>query len=648
MEVMSRPLVPCSRRVGVVLALIGLIGAACSSDPDVDSTPTESSTVTTEPDTSEPGTGDPAPDPVPDVVYPSCEGTPGVRGCLLPFPSNRLTVPDSTTATGLRVAIPADAVPVNVDGVAMDVTDQNRADGFSPSSVIVFVADGVDLTASAVPDSDDIGASIGDETPIRLVDLDTGERWPYWAELDVQSDLVTLRPARLLSEGHTFSVEIDRLVDTNGSEIELESRSWEFTVASTASISGRLLSMLDDAYELIGDASPEFTVDSTSINGGVRTIDGTFAIPNFLDNDGSPGGRLLLESDRPVRNAESPQWFAKYHCVVPDAPASPAPTIVYGHGLLGDRTEVDFFGTFAALGTVAGCATDWLGMSSEDIGNLAGILGDMGRFGEQADRMLAGQVAFQMLGRLANDPSGFASNEAFRDAAGNPVIAADSVLFVGNSQGGILGGAATAVSTEWSRAVLGVPGVNYSLLLPRSSDWPEFQTLFEAAYTDVDDRLMALVLVQMLWDRGENAGYVQHLTDDPYPGRDTKDVLLVGAFGDHQVSNVSTDLLARTIGARVHQPALADGRSTAVEPFWGIDAIESWPFEGSGYVMWDYGTPAPPSGPTPPFEPDYGRDPHGAGSDEALVLVQALGFLLDGALNDVCGGAPCTGTRIDG
>jgi len=636
-------------RWGASLAALLLTLSACSPSESTGTTgPSPSDPQATAPEASDPESSDPesSGSDSPSAA-PSCGASPGVRGCLLPFPSNRLTVPDSTTATGLRVAIPADATPVNVDGVAMDVSDQNRADGFSPSSVIVFVADRVDLVASGVPDVDNIGASLGESTPVRLVDLDTGERWPYWAELDVQSGLVTVRPARLLTEGHTYAIDIDQLVDSEGSTIEIDESSWEFTVASTDSLSGRLLAMLEVAYDDIGDGSPEFTVDSVSSVGGVRTIDGSFDIPNFLDNDGSPGGRLLLDSGRPRLNAESPTWAAKYHCVVPESPASPAPTIVYGHGLLGDRTEVDFFGSFAGLGTVAACATDWLGMSSEDLGNLAGILGEMGRFGEQADRMLAGQVAFQMLGRLTNHPSGFASHEAFRDATGTPVIASDSTLFVGNSQGGILGGAATAVSTEWTRAVLGVPGVNYSLLLPRSSDWPEFQTLFEAAYLDVDDRLLAVVLAQMLWDRGENAGYVQHLTDDPYPGRSVKDVLLVGAFGDHQVANVSTDVLARTIGARIQQPALAANRATAEEPFWGIEPIRSWPHRGSAYVMWDYGTPAPPSGPTPPFPPDYGRDPHGAGSSEPLVLVQALGFLLEGELNDVCAGAPCTGARID-
>jgi hypothetical protein len=616
------------------LAVSALLVSACGSSDDTqpdDSTSTESTASSTDNSTNS--------------IPPTCD-SPGVRDCLLPFPSNRLTVADASTGTGLRVSIPADATPVNVDGVAMDVSDQNLADGFATSSVIVFAADGVDLAASGVPDADDIGASIDDSSPIILEDVDTGDAWPYWAELDVQSGLVTVRPAQLLTEGHTYRVTVGDLVDADGAPIVLDESTWEFTVASTESVSGRLLAMLDDAYAQLGDGAPAFTVESSSDDGVVRTVDGTYEIPNHLDNDGGPGGRLLLDDDgRPTINADIPTFSAKFHCVVPVAAAEPVPTVVYGHGLLGDRSEVDFFGTFAGMGTVAACATDWLGMSSEDIPNLAGILAEMGRFGEQADRMLLGQVAFQMLGRLVN--GGFNSDVAFQTADGAPILEEAGARFVGNSQGGILGGAATAVSTEWTRAVLGVPGVNYSLLLPRSSDWPQFQTLFEAAYTDVDDRLMALVLAQMLWERGENAGYVQHLTSDPFDGRDTKDVLLVGAFGDHQVANVATDVLARTIGARIHTPALASGRASANEPFWGIDAIDGYPYDGSAYVMWDYGTPAPPSGPTPPYPPDYGSDPHGAGSNETLVLVQALGFLLGDALDDVCGGQPCTGRQID-
>jgi len=564
----------------------------------------------------------------------------------LPWPDDRLTVPDDGTPTGRRLAIPADAVPVNVDGRAMDVTDQNQADGFSPSSAVVFAADGVDLAASGVPDSSSIEKSVAADARTTITDTATGERVPFWGELDIQSGLVTLRPAVAFTEGHTIEVVIAGLVDETGAEVVVEPSSWTFTIASSESLSGRLLTMRDGAYESIGDGVPNFTVDTVT-DGEAKVIEGTFEIPNYLDNDGGPGGSLLLDADGAPRiNDDVPVYDVAYRCVVPRSTGVAVPALLYGHGLLGNRGQVDFFATFAAQGLLIGCAVDWLGMASEDIAIVGEILTDMGRFNKQADRMLHGHVAFSMLGRLTNHPSGFASNPAFQNADGSSMLKQDSTVFVGNSQGGILGGAASAVSTEWTRAVLGVPGMNYSLLLPRSTDWPEFQVVFEAAYTDVDDRLMALMLVQLLWDRGENSGYAQHLTSNTYDGIDPKVVLLVEAFGDHQVANVSTEMLARTIGARVHSPALREGRSLSSVPLWGIEPIVDYGDASAKLVMWDYGTPPPPVGPRPPIGAEFGRDPHGAGSDEPNVLIQALRFLLDGTLIDVCGG-PCVGTQID-
>ncbi|MEI7507554.1 MAG: hypothetical protein WCK23_12145, partial [Actinomycetes bacterium] len=467
---------------------------------------------------------------------------------------------------------------------------------------------------------------------------------------DEPSGLVTLRPAVALTEGHTYEVTIGDLVTAQGQPVEIDEtkRQWSFTVASEESLSSRLLHERSVAYEQIGDGVPKFTVDTVS-PGDVQTIDGTLEIPNFLDNDGSPGGKLLFDADgNPAINPDHPTYEAAYRCVIPNEVSSPVPALLYGHGLMGSRDQVDFFGAFAGQGMIGACAVDWLGMATEDVANLAGILGDMSRFNEQVDRMLQGHIAFQMLGRLTNSPSGFVSNQAFQNADGSPILKADSTVFVGNSQGGILGGAASAISTEWHRAVLGVPGMNYSLLLPRSSDWPEFEVIFDQAYTQPEDQLISLALVQLLWDRGENGGYAQHLTSTPYQGIESKNILLVEAFGDHQVANVGTEVLARTINAKVHSPSVKDGRSLSKTPFWGIEQIESYPFNGSALVMWDYGTPAPPIGAAAPTEPEFGLDPHGAGSDEALVLVQALGYLLGGQLQNVCGDGPCVGTQIDG
>lgn len=566
--------------------------------------------------------------------------------CLLPWPNDRFTVPDPSTETGLRLAIPAEGTPENVDGVPVDVTDQNRADGFSPASTILTYVAEVDLEASGVAPSTDIGASLDDDAPITLTDLTTGERWPYWAELDAPApegeQLLMVHPAVALTEAHRYEVAIDHLVQADGTPVAEDAvRTWSFTVASADSLSGRLRSMI----EAIGDDVPAFEV--TSVSGADPVVvEGTYEIPNFLDNDGSPGGRFALGDDGlPQVNADHPTAEAPFTCIL--GSEADAGTVIYGHGLLGSREEVLSLADITSLAGLNACATDWIGMATEDLGTVTSILQDVSGFPAQADRLQQGQMAFSLLGRLANDPAGFAGDTAFQTRLGESLLSEAGAVFVGNSQGGVLGGAVSAVTDEWDRAVLGVPGIGYNLLLPRSSDWPQFQAVFDPAYPDPIDRVITLELIQLLWDRGENSAYAQHLTTDPYDGVPAKTVLLVEAFGDHQVANVSTAVLARTIGAAVMDPALEPGRSEDVEPFWGIAVLDGFPATSSVLSVWDYGTPASPTVNLPPTDPEYGQDPHGAGSSEPGVLTQALTFLTSGEVIDVCRGAPCRGRQID-
>jgi hypothetical protein len=343
---------------------------------------------------------------------------------------------------------------------------------------------------------------------------------------------------------------------------------------------------------------------------------------------------------------------APFICNIPRAttadgsdPVVPGRGVVYGHGLLGSHGEVNSSGqrNMANEHNMVYCATDWAGMSNSDLGNVVSILGDLSKFATMADRLQQGILNTLFLGRLVKDPNGFASSAAFRaGAASTPVLVPDQVFYDGNSQGGILGGAATAVATDWTRAVLGVPAMNYSLLLRRSVDFDPFSALLENVYPDDLDQSLLLQVIQMLWDRGEANGYAHHMTDDPYPGTPAHQVLLHEAFGDHQVANVGTEIEARTIGARLVVPALAPGRHTDVNPFFGIGTVASFPFSGSALVVWDSGTPAPPTANVPPRPPDFGDDPHGRPRAQVSARVQKSEFLrTGGTLVDVCGGAPC-------
>lgn len=613
------------------------------------------------------------------------------RHCLLPFPNDHFTAPDPTTPTGRRVNFAAASMPANAAGVHIDPTEWNRNDGFSPGSALLVHIPGIDLGRTGAAPITDIGRSLQRDAPIVIVDAATGQRHPYFAELDATVDhdenrLLIIRPAKNFLEGHRYVVGIRSPRDAHGNLIppspafralrdglvtdvpELEARrnhteelfrilaragvarphlflAWDFTVASAESLAGRVLHMRDDAFAALGGGVPRFDVTSVeepSTDPNVlRRVRGTFDVPLYLTGRGEPGSRLTRgPGDLPVRNGT---FAANFLCVVPRSVVSsseiaPGRAVVYGHGLLGTANEVNSLALWANEERMVICGTNWIGMSSADLANVGAILQDLSRFPSLPDRVQQAFVNFQFLARLMKDPRGFASHPGFR-AGSTPLIATGDVFFNGNSQGGILGGAATAISTEWRRAVLGVPAMNFSLLVQRSVDFDPFAAISRVWYPDELERTLGLSILQMLWDRGEANGYAQHMTADPYPGTPRHEVLLVEAFGDHQVANIGTENEARTIGARVHQPALAPGRSPDVEPMWGIPPIPSYPFGGSALVVWDFGAPPPPTANVPPRE---GLDPHGLGGAVAAVRRQAGAFLAsDGALIDVCGRAPC-------
>ena len=109
------------------------------------------------------------------------------------------------------------------------------------------------------------------------------------------------------------------------------------------------------------------------------------------------------------------------------------------------------------------------------------------------------------------------------------------------------------------------------------------------------------------------------------------------AFGDHQVANVTAEVEARTIGAR-RWPALAPGRHTDVNPYFGLPHLDTFPFGGSAMVSGTPGagtahhehTAARGQGPARrAAQPARGAPPE--------VGVPAVG----GSVVDVCDGAPC-------
>ncbi|GLY22070.1 hypothetical protein Misp04_18020 [Micromonospora sp. NBRC 101691] len=627
--------------------------------------------------------------------------------CLLPFPNDYYTVPDRTSPTGKRVRFAAAAMPANAQGTPIDATEWNRQDGFSPGSPILVRVPGLDVATTGIAPVTDIGRSLAPDAPIVLLNTRTGERTPYWAELDAHAvgqpdrQLLIIRPAVALAEGTRYVVGLRGMRDGGGTLIPAPRAftayvsgaglghrdrrvpqmkriltdlgrggikrhslylAWDFTVASRHGLTGRMLAIRDGAFAALGRAAPSFTVTRVTDYQPeqepliARQVIGTVGVPSYLTGDGGPGSRLHYgpaggAGTPPTPNAlptpSGTTVAADFVCNIPRSAsaAQPAHLSLYGHGLLGRPTEINASNvrTMSHTYDFTFCATSWIGMAAADVPYVAGAFTDLSAFPAVADRLQQSFLNFLFLGRTMIHRDGFAAHPAFQDASARPLIdVAGGLHYDGNSQGGINGGALTAIAQDWTRSVLGVPAMNYSTLLQRSTAFAPFQAVLDGSYPDKADQQVILALLQMLWDRSEANGYAQHMTDRPLPGTPAHRVLMHVAFGDQQVSPAAAEVQARTVGARLHTPALADGWSPDVRPYWGISPIRRYPYAGSAMVVWNSGRAyAPPPTNLAPAGPEYGDDSHEFPRAQAGAQRQKAVFLLTGKVIDVCAQGPC-------
>jgi hypothetical protein len=457
---------------------------------------------------------------------------------------------------------------------------------------------------------------------------------------------------------------------------------WDFTVASDRNGYERALAMRDQAFAALGDTTmadgvvqgvaPEFSIstveDFTPAQDSqiARRIIGTYQVPCFMTPDCGPGGVSNLDDGGvPRRNGT---WTAPFECEIPRVGIDgPTPVqlrpYVFGHGLFGDATGV--------RGSVnpqlqndygfAGCATDEIGMSNKDLGTIAGVLGNLTNFPRIPDRLQQGLINELFLERLMLHPQGFSSNVAFHVDGATPaspaVLDTSHVYYMGASQGGIMGGALTAISPDATQSALLVGAMNYSILLPRSVDYAPYSPLLNDAYTDELERPLLFSLIQMLWDRGEPNGYAHVMTTDPPPNTPPHNLSLMVAVGDHQVTNYASEVEARTVGLKAHAPVIDPGRWPDYDVLWDVPrlAATDYPYHGSSFIYFDGGPMRPDpmnpgetiGTPPPPFENipnSQGEDPHGAprGADAAVAMTATM-LQPNGFINEVCGGKPCYG-----
>jgi hypothetical protein len=468
---------------------------------------------------------------------------------------------------------------------------------------------------------------------------------------------------------------------------------WDFTVASENGLSEPILFMRNDALAKLGDttpgdgvvqgAAPQFVINTTPCSAKIGVppvnctgpgsdprvlahVDGYVVVPCYLNAPGCASGsrfQYLAPTDVTPTPIPGNVYDAHFECNIPSAAARGETyrVAMVGHGLFGTADGINS-NKYYRLGQdgVMSCAMDEIGMAEEDIPNAVASLADLSDFPTIPDRLQQGMIDFLYLGRDILNPAGFCSNAVFQ-VNGKCVINTSHLFYEGGSQGAIFGGALTAMDPDFTRSQLDVAGMNYSMLLTRSSDFTTFADVFYRAYSDPLDRELLYSFIQNLWDHGEVDGYAEHMTTNPLPNTPAHSVLMTVSFGDHQVTNWASEVEARTIGARIHEPVLDPGRYPGPVPYWKILPIRRYPYTGpAAMIVGDVGPlrPCPNDGitvcngsqagtPPPPLDNNanlQGVDPHGPDwaewAPEGTATI-AHWLSVKGELPAVCATHPC-------
>ncbi|MCA9539099.1 MAG: hypothetical protein KC620_09430 [Myxococcales bacterium] len=613
--------------------------------------------------------------------------------CVLPWPSNLYLTPDPTRDSGDVVDFPPGALPVSITGVPIDGRLLRRADGYGVGTPMLAVFPHLD--ASRLPSEGNIAPSLAEDSPIGLFEVhpDGLVRLPCFAEPDARDHddarrTLIVRPAVLLRENTRYLIAFRGLVDTDGAAIPpsaafaalrdgtaaddaklaprqaafedifalLETAgfarasltlAWDFHTASHASMHGRLLHMRDEALATVGPLGPELTVNSVETftpeqdpDLAVRII-GTAHVPHYMHQSdesflGYSGYEFNLGEDGlPEQNG----WRdAEFVVLVPHSALNgdPVGLIQYGHGLNASWRQADarqHLQTANRQGYIY-FAASMIGMSSEDVDGIIGILYDLNRFPWLIDRLHQGMLEWTLIARAMKHR--LADLPEIRDRG--IVIDGDRLFYEGDSQGGIYGATHMAISPDVMRGMLGVPGQNYSILLQRSVDFDPFFLILDGVYQDRRDQQVLLGMMGVLWDSIDSSGQYRHIVAEPHPGTPAKQVLLGPARGDYQVSPLTVEIAARSdIGIGLMENYDDERTPELIEQ-------TPYPHRGSAAVLWHFGNPWPPPGNHPPVEDELG-DPHGRPRREPAYIEMMTTFFETGEIIDTCNGGLCPPPR---
>ena len=503
---------------------------------------------------------------------------------LTVFPDDLYTVADSTTPTGRRVELTAET-----NGYVANIPRTFRPlfaalstlDGFGTTGG-GYLQFNHPLRAETVP-TGETSAAAGSAMLLGCLDAGNAERLiPYPFETILTDDAtVIFRPMVPLPERTECSIVVTRgLLGEDGAPVVAPAVLREALAGADPALlrgQGAAMRRHRDAAVAAGLTTAEavvavvaFTTQSVTdeaIRIAASIASRPRAVTERLGCETGPRFRLctvrfvaddyrnaakVIEVNADATPLGTYDLLATIYLPLPDvAAAAPYPTIIFGHGLNGERQQAGRLADFAAPQGIATISIDAPAHGEHPRASLGGggaaFIEFFGLGGSGFEPLVLRdhwrQAAYDKLALVELLKSGVDA-----DGDGAADLATDHISYLGVSLGGIMGPEFLALTPEVKAAVLVVGGGRVTDILQFSETFGPLVDLLKPSGYDDNDVARFWPLAQTAIDRGDSASFARFISTQRLDDGAPVHLLNAHVLDDDIVPNVSNYALARALG----------------------------------------------------------------------------------------------------
>lgn len=538
-----------------------------------------------------------------------------LAGQVTSFPDDFFTIDDPTTPTKLRVhMVLGENIPKPPSGPTFETVfkDISTLDGFGTTAGLSLVVSGP-LEPGSLPPS---GAGSGKaDASVVLVNLDSDApefvdfKWELVPEkMDDPMTTLIVSPLAPLRPKTRYGLAVtNRVTDANGTCVApspamkdlLEAKATDPALARLAGKIGDLVDRLvaaktiTDPHELTSAVvfTTQHTVDdSAAIAAKIRTKAVAYTPvgpcaddPNkaYLICEGTfPADDFRVDKRAVDEATHAPQasYTIKVTTYLPKTGQPPFRTMIYGHGLNGDRSQGEQLAELAAPEGYATVAID--AVNHGDHPDPPGQLGAAVSFFGVSFNLMDPLDSVKLRDHWRQSTyDKLQLVEMLRpgvdiDGDDTPDVGVDELVYLGVSLGGIMSAELLAFAPEVKVALPIVPGARVVDIIKDGATFAPVITILKGQATD-GQVARFFPVVQTVVDRGDSGAYVGHIVKDRLAGFEQAypQVLMQMVIDDDTVPNSTNLFFARGLGV----PHVGD----ELLPIGGIPHTATLPVSGN-------------------------------------------------------------------